>query len=129
MEERWANVRDTGYKVSDFGNIMKPNGKLINFKTKKYRECEVGYVHRLVAYYFCSPPEGTAENGVCIGYHVHHIDRDPSNNHYTNLVYLPIDEHKKIHEHKVATHKGGRKISDTKISRELILDFLNSLRV
>lgn len=128
-KEIWKVVRDTDYKVSNYGNIMKPDGKLINFTSKKYRRCKVGYVHRLVAYYFCNPPEGTMENGVCHGYEIHHIDKDPSNNYYENLVYLPREEHKKIHEHKVVSHSGSKRIrKQTEINPQLILDFLNSLR-
>lgn len=120
----WKDIKDTGWKVSSDGDIMKPNGKTINFKSKGYRRCELGYVHLIVAYYFCNPPANVSKSWICEGYEVHHKDKDPSNNKSTNLVYLTHKEHHNIHKEKVVRPKSNK----YEINRELVYDYLRSLR-
>lgn len=49
----------------------------------------VGFAHRIVWEAFNGPiPEG---------YEIHHIDRNPLNNHIPNLQLVSKDEHKEIH--------------------------------
>ena len=119
----WKNIRETGYKVSNDGDIMKPNGEVIKFRSKTYRKCDVGFVHRIVAYYFCNPPSEANDKFVCEGYEVHHKDLDPSNNKAENLVYLTYQEHKEAHKVK----KPKANVED-KIDNNLIMIYLDSLR-
>lgn len=48
-------------------------------------------VHRLVLFAFWGQPAGDQE--------AHHIDRDPSNNHVSNLRWLTQSEHLALHGH------------------------------
>lgn len=123
--EKWKDIRDTGWKVSDLGNIMKPNGKVIQFRTDGYRECEVGKVHKLVATYFCNPPEDTT------GWCVHHKNKIPSDNRAENLVWMRFKDHQELHTKDRREHpkkKTPKASKDVPISRELIYNYLNSLR-
>lgn len=124
--EEWKDIKDTGWKVSSLGNMMKPDGRCINFRSNDYRKCELGWVHRIVAYYFCNPPCEANKSWVCEGYAVHHVNRNPADNRAENLKYLTHEEHRKVHKEMSPKHK---KDKDTKISNELISLFLNSLRV
>lgn len=123
--EIWKNVKDTGWKVSATGKVMKPNGHIINFRSRGYRECELGMVHRIVAYYFCNPPCEANKRWVCEGYEVHHKNRIPSDNRADNLVYVTHDEHKRIHQTKY--QRRNENVNNI-IDRTLVLNFLNSLR-
>lgn len=97
----WKEIKDTGWKVSDKGEIMRPNGTISKFRTSGYAECKFGFVHRIVAYYFCNPPKEVNDNWVCEGYEVHHKDLNPRNNRADNLVYVTHEEHKEIHKKKI----------------------------
>lgn len=119
--EKWKDIYD-GWKVSNMGNIMKPNGKVMNFRSKGYRECEIGMVHRIVAYFFCNPPCEANKRWVCEGYEVHHKNRLPWDNRAENLVYLTHEEHKAVHKNK------NRVVQNNSINRYLIINYLNSLR-
>lgn len=104
--EIWKTIKNSNYKISNMGNVLKPNNKLIKFRTKKYRYFEYEDIngilhnvalHRMVALYFCNPPEGTGDNGICEGYNVHHKNRIKYDNRSENLIYLTIEEHNNIH--------------------------------
>ena len=51
------------------------------------------YVHRLVASCFLEPPKD-------IDYQLHHIDGNGLNNKASNLIWLSIEQHYKIHNKK-----------------------------
>lgn len=121
MEEDWKKIKD-GWEVSSEGNIKKPDGNIIKFRSRGYRRCDLGLVHRIVAYYFCNPPGPVNEAWVCEGYEVHHKNKHPWDNRAENLIYLTHQEHREI-------HKGRRETKEYQgIDKRLILDFLNSLR-
>lgn len=123
IEERWKEILDTNWKVSSEGNIMKPDGKIIHFRSRGYRECELGKVHRIVAYYFCNPPTEANERWVCPGYEVHHKNRQPWDNRASNLEYLTYEEHNEVHK-----HKQRRNDNPGEVDRELVMLFLDSMR-
>lgn len=90
------NGEDTDLFVSNIGNIyrQKSNGKLKQLKItgRRYMEFKTTIKgvyhhlspHRLVAEYFV--PGRTKEKNV-----VHHIDANPKNNVYTNLMWVTQD--------------------------------------
>lgn len=55
------------------------------------------------------------------GYHIHHIDGDPFNNHITNLICLSPEEHAEIHKNEftkwasIGGKKGGELVRDLKL--------------
>lgn len=59
------------------------------------------YIHELVAYYFCK--------GYTIKDHVHHIDLNPLNNHYKNLLWVTKAEHRELHRLFKTDKKAYRK--------------------
>lgn len=78
------------YMISNYGRVynkyfdryLKPgfiskNSKYQRVVLTKDRKPTYHLIHRLVAEAFCHKPEGMNI--------VHHIDNDPTNNHYTNL--------------------------------------------
>lgn len=123
--EIWKDVKDTGWKVSNMGNMMKPSGRIVKFRSKGYRKCAVGMVHRIVAYYFCNPPAEVNERWVCKGYEVHHKNKNPYDNRAENLVYLTHEEHKKLHNNN-RKHSKGETTEITK--KDLAMLYLNALR-
>lgn len=78
---------------SDTGIYLKPNIKneyyYVNLK-KGESKYEHVYIHYLVAYYFCKGWINKQE--------VHHIDINPLNNHYKNLIWVARNEHKELHK-------------------------------
>jgi len=131
-EERWIVVTDARhYQVSNMGRVrslLKPGNHkdklgqdyrvlkqavdrrgycsvgLKNDYTKKY---ETQKVHRLVAHAFC-------EGKRTPGYHVAHLDGDPTNNKASNLLICTAKEnnsHKKLH----GTNGEGSKNSMAKL--------------
>lgn len=90
----------TNYDVQCDGTIInrQTHKQLKQFKSNKYLQCRVVDddrkehivgVHSLVARFHCPDWfEG------CV---VHHIDEDPHNNHYTNLMCLSRSEHARHH--------------------------------
>jgi len=105
--ENWKFINNSDWQISDLGNVKKPTGKLINFKTKNYRQftyidhnnlSHSVFVHRMVALYFCNPPEGTHLNGICEGYNIHRKNIIKYDNRAESLVYITIEEHQQIHK-------------------------------
>ena len=91
--EEWRQIINfDNYEVSNFGNVRnKLTNQELSVKSKNYqiycsiilrnrnnRTMKNMYVHRLVAFAFLDQPE--FENMT-----VDHIDRNPSNNHVSNL--------------------------------------------
>lgn len=78
----------------DTGTYLQPDIKntyyYVNLK-KSESKYEHAYIHYLVAYYFC---KGFIRFGVC---KVHHIDKNPLNNHYKNLIWVTDEEHGELH--------------------------------
>lgn len=113
----WKKIFDTGYEVSSEGDIKKPNGKLIRFRSNGYREFDLGFVHQIVAYFFLEHPNAEKLGRYSfVGYQVHHKDRNPWNNSVDNLIYLSEEEHKKIH--------ASRKKEEPKISKRELFNMI-----
>lgn len=108
----WKNIFESGYAVSNEGDIRKPNGKLIRFRSSGYRTCDLGMVHQIVAYFFLPHPNAKQTGRFCFeGYEVHHKDRNPWNNSVDNLIYLTEEEHKAVHKkRKIKIEKSKREI-------------------
>ena len=81
--ELWLNIKETGYKVSNRGNVLNKKGKLVKgtFNERGDRSLNVGgkiwRVNRLVATYFIPNPLNLAQ--------VNHKDENPLNNDASNL--------------------------------------------
>lgn len=77
---------------SDTGVYLNPDIKngyyYVNLQRKK-NESEHVYIHFLVAYYFCK--------GWLVKREIHHIDKNPLNNHYANLIWVTHAEHMELH--------------------------------
>lgn len=63
--------------------------------SKKHKRLDVDYKKIWKEHYGPIPKD---EHGM--NYHIHHIDRDPTNNHITNLQALSAKDHAKVHEHE-----------------------------
>ena len=128
--ETYVYIKNSDYQISNLGNVLKPDGKPIKFRTNNYRKFEyadkngiihTAMVHRLVALYFCNPPEGTQDNGICIGYHIHHKNRVRSDNRAENLVYLTINEHQELHKELNRQKKNEPKESELPSWKRVVL--------
>lgn len=108
MEEIWVKIPNHEfYEVSTYGNVRSisrsipdKNGRILHYKGKLLKCHDNGlgykkiiykdgtkeqeYVHRLVARLFIPNPL----NKPC----VNHIDNNPSNNHFTNLEWVTMQE-------------------------------------
>ncbi len=89
-------ITNTGKVFSaDVGVYLQPDIKntyqYVNLKTAE-NKYDHFYVHYLVGYYFC---KGFNRFGVRI---VHHIDKNPLNNHYKNLIWVTDKEHGELHK-------------------------------
>lgn len=89
---------------SDVGVYLKPDIKntyyYVNLK-KSESKYEHIYIHYLVAYYFCKGWLNKEE--------VHHIDKNPLNNHYKNLIWITHAEHMELHSLLETDKKAYRK--------------------
>lgn len=116
MEERWKPITDYHwlYEVSDHGNIRRiankrPLKKHLSRKENAYlvvalsRWCiaRTKLVHRLVAIEFCG--------GYKEGFEVNHIDRDKTNNHFSNLEWV-------THQDNINHSSGRNRFKGTKSS-------------
>ncbi|EHU8158022.1 HNH endonuclease [Salmonella enterica] len=86
-------AKDSRYIISEYGEvyttygkgrILKANTLAIGYKRYKLA-CGSEYVHRMVAFTFHGDKSGE-------GLEVDHIDRDKSNNHYSNLRWVTRKE-------------------------------------
>lgn len=105
--EQWKVIPNTekNYYVSNYGRVKsKAQYNAILLKKarneKGYEKVHIvengitknKYVHTLVAQCFLEKPKDTDKE-----YQIHHKDQNASNNHVTNLMYVTIEEHYKIH--------------------------------
>lgn len=112
--EEWKEFK-TNYFVSNYGRIKKFYKSLNCFKLiKSYQNkngylqiSHLGYIHRLVAKYFCDGYSETKNQ-------VNHIDRNVFNNHYKNLEWTSASENLK-HSYKFL--KKQKNISKTKYGK------------
>lgn len=74
----------------NYVNLKKANGKY-----------EHAYIHYLVAYYFCK--------GWLTKEEIHHIDKNPLNNNYKNLIWVTHAEHMELHKLFESDKKAYRK--------------------
>lgn len=76
----------------DTGVYLRPDVKngyhYVNLK-RDGNHYEHVYIHYLVAYYFCK--------GWLVKEEVHHIDKNPLNNYYKNLIWVTHAEHMELH--------------------------------
>lgn len=90
---------------SDVGIYLKPDIKntyyYVNLKTHDSKQRHF-YIHYGVAYYFCK--------GWLVKDEVHHIDANPLNNHYKNLIWVTIPEHKELHKLLKTDKKAYRRL-------------------
>ncbi|MCQ2744698.1 MAG: HNH endonuclease [bacterium] len=96
----------------DTGVYLKPeikNGYYSVNLSKTAFDLEHKYVHILVAYFFCK--------GWLMKNEVHHIDKNPLNNHCKNLLWVTHSEHMLLHSLMQTDKKAYRKMV-TKIRKE-----------
>ena len=106
--EEWREIAETkgNYYASNYGRIKSYCGyNAIILKatttTRGYARVPIvingisynKFIHRLVASCFLEPPKD-------IDYQLHHIDGNGLNNKASNLIWLSIEQHYKIHNKK-----------------------------
>ena len=96
----------------DTGVYLKPDIKntyyYVNL-SKDVHDSEHNYIHFLVAYFFCK--------GWIVKTEVHHIDKNPLNNYYKNLIWVTHAEHMELH-HLYDTDKKAYRKMIRKIQKE-----------
>lgn len=104
----------TGLYISNFGCLyrQKKNGDMIELKVphRRYREMQVLFngkrknilIHRLVAEYFV--PGKTEERNV-----VHHVDNNPLNNHYKNLMW--VTQSFNVHQQEIGFDRNKKSVT------------------
>lgn len=105
--EEWREIEDTNnrYWISSYGrvkSIINGKEKILNSKlnNKGYYRTKIKiknswkYVlnHKLVANRFIEHPTDNKE------YVIHHIDLNPKNNYVSNLMFITVEEHIKLHK-------------------------------
>ena len=111
--EHWGLVDGySRYEISSFGRIRNnTTNKILSPSIVKggYRQILLSnkgnvkgyYIHRLVAKVFCENPNNEIE--------VDHIDRDPANNHFSNLRWVSPSincKNKKTYKNNTSGQKG-----------------------
>lgn len=106
--EIWREIPNTqgNYYISNYGRLKsycKYNAFIMKLAVtqKNYKRVQIvingiaknEYVHRLVASCFLEQPKS-------IDYQLHHIDGNGLNNKASNLIWLSVEEHYKIHNKK-----------------------------
>lgn len=89
----------------DTGIYLKPDIKNTYYYVKLKRNdttYQHFYIHYGVAYYFC---KGWLTKDI-----VHHIDGNPLNNHYKNLIWVTTAEHAQLHKLLKTDKKAYRKL-------------------
>lgn len=83
----WKRINEYNYEINNNGIVrniktgrtIKPfKGRYHRINLSKNGELKSFLVHRLVAIYFCSRTDGNI---------IHHIDNNPHNNNYKNLLW------------------------------------------
>lgn len=111
MKEIWKEYKNTGYFISNFGNLKNKKNMLLKTNSKHNRYCQTSLrinsvprtflVHRLVAETFIPNPNSLPT--------VNHIDGNKKNNHVTNLEWCTQkDNIKHAWESGLATSKVGQ---------------------
>ena len=70
-----------------FGHITVDNYRIVGYKGKQYK------VHRLVYETFLNNNQSLPK-----GYHIHHINGNPSDNRLENLIAISAAEHNSLHK-------------------------------
>lgn len=114
----WKQIDDI-YSVSDTGLVKNTKRNYIlrgYIHTKGYKKVMIKgkkyFIHRLVATYFIPNPDNKP--------HVNHIDKNKLNNHYINLEWCTNTEN------AVHSFNNGRISSNTKLSKDEVLNILGS---
>lgn len=94
MAEEWKKIAGIPYKVSNFGQVIGPKGKILQARKTPTGYCRINicyngkqvdaYIHRLVIMAFVRP--------LATGEEVNHIDCNKSNNCLTNLEIVTHQE-------------------------------------
>jgi hypothetical protein len=114
INEEWRVSPSLPVEISSCGRVKMKNGCIVedfsSWGNSSYMRYSGRFVHKLVAEAFFGPPPHDDNGRV---YDVDHIDRNPANNHVSNLHYLSRLEHaRKTHSisQRKPTHKRANSI-------------------